>query len=391
MEEARSLAEEADRGLVPAGQPHDKDRAGGRGWMEEVLQHSVASWQDREKTWLQVFRALRVSTAITVSVFTLIAGLAMFNTLAMIVMEKTKDIAILRSMGYTRRTFLASSLAGGDRPRDRRLIGCAAGRGRDLCRLGQVPLQIRGIFTTNTFIVELVPWHYVEAVALVVMVMVASLIPARRAARLEPGRHHPGDGPMSAAATPEDPIVSCAAPGCTATSGRTRGGCTSCGASPSRRGGARSTRSWGPRAAASRPSSTSSGSSTSRTRGRSGSTARLMSNSGDAERTAARGEHIGFVFQFHFLMLEFTALENVMMPMRKLGRLRPPRWRSGRGTSSPRSGWATRPTGWAPSFPAASSSGSRSRGPSPTSLRSSWPTSPRATWTSQFDESSSTC
>ncbi len=48
-----------------------------------------------------------------------------------------------------------------------------------------------------------------------------------------------------------------------------------------------------------------------------------MSNSVDAVRTAARGEHIGFVFQFHFLMLEFTALENVMMPMRKLGRLSP--------------------------------------------------------------------
>ncbi len=51
---------------------------------------------------------------------------------------------------------------------------------------------------------------------------------------------------------------------------------------------------------------------------------RQMSNRSDAERTAARGEHIGFVFQFHFLMQEFSALENVMMPMRKLGRLTPP-------------------------------------------------------------------
>jgi lipoprotein-releasing system ATP-binding protein len=49
-----------------------------------------------------------------------------------------------------------------------------------------------------------------------------------------------------------------------------------------------------------------------------------MSNRDDFARTAARGAHIGFVFQFHFLMLEFTALENVMMPMRKLGRLTAP-------------------------------------------------------------------
>jgi lipoprotein-releasing system ATP-binding protein len=45
-----------------------------------------------------------------------------------------------------------------------------------------------------------------------------------------------------------------------------------------------------------------------------------MSKGLDEARTAARCSNIGFVFQFHFLMLEFSALENVMMPMRKLGK-----------------------------------------------------------------------
>jgi len=156
--------------------------------IEEVLKHAARPWQVREKTWLEVFRALKISSAITVSVFTLIAGLAMFNTLAMIVMEKTKEIAILRSMGYTRKDisqiFLWQAvivLAIGT------VAGCLLGAGTTYA-VSQMPIRIRGIFATDTFIVAWSIWHYVFAVlTAVVMVMVASLMPARRAAQLEPG------------------------------------------------------------------------------------------------------------------------------------------------------------------------------------------------------------
>ncbi len=39
----------------------------------------------------------------------------------------------------------------------------------------------------------------------------------------------------------------------------------------------------------------------------------------EAERTRTRNQHIGFVYQFHHLLAEFSALENVMLPQLMAG------------------------------------------------------------------------
>jgi len=189
MSEARSLLHRPFGASYLQINVFDRDRATADARaMEEVLEHGAASWQKRERVWLEVFNALRVSSALTVSTIILVSGLGMFNTLAMIVMEKTREISILRSMGYTRRdisrVFLwqgAIVLGVGT------ALGWVMGAGVTL-GVSRLPIRIRGIFSTDHFVVSWSIWHYVTAaITAAVIVMIASLIPARRAVRLEPG------------------------------------------------------------------------------------------------------------------------------------------------------------------------------------------------------------
>lgn len=46
----------------------------------------------------------------------------------------------------------------------------------------------------------------------------------------------------------------------------------------------------------------------------------LLSGLTPNQLAVVRNEHIGFVFQFHYLLPEFTVLKNVMMPALKLGK-----------------------------------------------------------------------
>jgi lipoprotein-releasing system permease protein len=156
--------------------------------IEQLTAHATMAWQEREKTWLQVFNVLRISSALTISTIILISGLGMFNTLVMIVVDKTREIAILRSMGYTRRDIgIIFMLQGALVLVLGIVLGWALGAAGTYT-LSRIPIRIRGIFASDHFIVSWDVAHYLWAgLIAAVVVLIASYLPARRAARLEPG------------------------------------------------------------------------------------------------------------------------------------------------------------------------------------------------------------
>ncbi len=156
--------------------------------IERVAKHFSAPWQEREKSWMQLFKTLQISAAITVSTIIIISGLGMFSTLFMIVMDKTREIAILRSMGYTRNDisniFLWQGvivLICGT------ILGCGMGYLVTFA-ISYLPMPLSGIFATEYFVVNSTAWHYVQAViAAIIIVMIACFAPSRKAGKLVPG------------------------------------------------------------------------------------------------------------------------------------------------------------------------------------------------------------
>jgi lipoprotein-releasing system permease protein len=155
--------------------------------ISDMTDHRATSWQERERVWLSVFQFFRISAWITVSTIIVVSGLGMFNTLAMIVMEKTKEIAILRSMGFTRADIGGVfMLQGGLVLVTGLVVGWIFGA---LCTWGteSIPIRLRGVFSTDHIVVAWDPYHYLGAgLAAAIVVAIASWFPARRAARMEP-------------------------------------------------------------------------------------------------------------------------------------------------------------------------------------------------------------
>ena len=156
--------------------------------LEDTLGHHALSWQEREQVWLDIFWLIRFSSSVLVFMVILLAGVGMFNSLALLVLEKQRELAILRAMGYTRKDVRQIfALQGVMIYVIGTLLGWVLGA-LGTCALKYIPLRLRGLWVGEE---PALAWdfdHYLAAALIVaVVVFLASTIPARRAARLEPG------------------------------------------------------------------------------------------------------------------------------------------------------------------------------------------------------------
>jgi lipoprotein-releasing system permease protein len=122
-----------------------------------------------------------------VAAILIVASFGIYNTLSTIVMEKTRDIAIMKSMGFhardVRSIFLLEGLIVG-------LIGSAFGVlfGMGLMRaLGEVSLKPPGATEVVNLPIWWGPEQYAMAAAFAMAsCLVAAWLPARRAGRVHP-------------------------------------------------------------------------------------------------------------------------------------------------------------------------------------------------------------
>jgi lipoprotein-releasing system permease protein len=148
----------------------------------------VLSWKEASASILSVFKTQDiVRNSMTISII-LVAGFGIYNILSILVNQKRRDIAILRSMGYSPNDILKlffyqgliMGVIGG-------FVGLLFGLGMSLL-MEQIEIPAGRMSTTSThMIISFDAIIYVKAISLALTSSIfSSILPARAAGKLEP-------------------------------------------------------------------------------------------------------------------------------------------------------------------------------------------------------------
>ncbi len=155
--------------------------------LERMFGYDGESWQESNANFLSIFAMQDMVVSFVIAAILLVGGFGILAIQIMIVLQKTRDIAILRSVGLRRRDILRVFLLQGVVIA---LVGGALGDGLGklaIHYLGQLKVKAEGLVKTDTFLVREDTRFYVYGLAFALLVgVVASLIPAWRGSRVEP-------------------------------------------------------------------------------------------------------------------------------------------------------------------------------------------------------------
>ena len=155
--------------------------------LEDETGYDAQSWQEAYSNFLQLFKVQKIITYLVVGSILLVSAFGIFNILMMTAIEKQKDIAILKAMGYTRGDITLIFLIQG------LIIGVAGIITGSVLAYGlqeylsSVEIDLEGLLRARGFILDRSPLYYIGgAVSALTFTLVASIYPARRAAGLNP-------------------------------------------------------------------------------------------------------------------------------------------------------------------------------------------------------------
>ncbi len=155
--------------------------------VERMFGYDAESWQETNQNFLAIFAQQNTIIGFVVGAILAVGGFGILAIQIMIVLQKTRDIAILRSVGFHRSDILGIFLLQGAIIA---LVGAAVGNVAGhyvIVALSKLKTHSEGLVKSEYFLVFEDPkfYGYGTAFALVVGI-VASLIPAVRGSRVEP-------------------------------------------------------------------------------------------------------------------------------------------------------------------------------------------------------------
>lgn len=154
---------------------------------ERLFGYDGESWQETNSNFLSLFANQNRVIAFVIGALLLVGGFGILAALIMIVLQKQRDIAILRSVGLRRKdvlaVFLLQGLAiatfGG-------MLGAALGK-LAISGIPHIKMSIEGVIKATSLPVHEDPRFYVWGVLFAIGIgTVAALLPAWHASRVEP-------------------------------------------------------------------------------------------------------------------------------------------------------------------------------------------------------------